>query len=66
MTSIRNIWSVASLVEKFILVTVPFGAVWDVTHGNLLDLTVGVVVFCWIILDIRKDLRLSDREQDNG
>lgn len=64
--AIRDVWAVASPVEKFILGIIPFTTVWDVLNGNLIDLAVGTVVFFWIILDIRKDLRLSDREQDNG
>lgn len=65
-SAIRDIWAVASPVEKFILSIIPFTTVWDVLNGNLIDLAVGAVVFCWIILDIRKDLGLADREQDNG
>lgn len=66
IAAIRSIWAVASPAEKFILGIIPFTTVWDVLNGNWIDLVVGTVFFCWIVLDIRKDLGLLDREQDNG
>jgi len=62
----RLIWAVASPVERFLLCIIPLTTVWDVLNGNLIDLAVGVVVFVWIVLDIRKDLELADREEDRG
>ncbi len=61
ITTARIIWAVASPVEKFLLAIIPFTTTWDLLNANLIDLAVGVVVFCWIILDIRKDLGLADR-----
>lgn len=50
----RMIWSLASRPEKFLLGVIPLTTAWDLYHGNLIDLTVGIVVFAWIVWDIEK------------
>lgn len=50
----RMIWALSSRAEKFLLGIIPLTTAWDLYHGNLIDLTVGVVVFAWIIWDIEK------------
>lgn len=66
ITSARLIWAVASPVERFLLAIIPFTTIWDVLNSNFLDLAVGGIVFVWIVWDVIKDIRASDREEEHG
>lgn len=45
-------WALASNLERFLLIVLPFTTTWDLYRGNWLDLIVGTVVGTWILYDL--------------
>lgn len=56
LDTMRAIWATASFLERLILVVLPFTSIWDVWHGNWVDLIVGAVAFAVVVHSLKKDL----------
>lgn len=52
MEQLRNMWHVAGPLERLLLVILPLSSIWDMRHGNWIDLAVATVVGTWLIWDL--------------